>query len=302
MSPRVRLGLVAGPSQREVVRTLSSSFEDVGVFNPTRSRFASPSFPVFADLEILLREVDPTLCCFLSPYRRMRQDLMTCIDRRVHVLSSGPFSLTRQAFEETCRAARERRVHIETSGRHRCSRVNNALLDQSARTGFGRPVYLRLVTGGGVGLLSAWWAACEGLAQAEGLLRASMTDLRVTAIRTGRRHHVTLTSQMENRALAQLVVAPVRMLPGGDLTLLGTGGLLSGDSILNATPVIKEGGTELHSHAAFHPDPEWVQDFAKRIERSEPAPPDWETLSFQRRVLRAIRQALRDGRPVRVKV
>jgi predicted dehydrogenase len=299
---RARLGLVADPSQLEVVRTLSSSFEDIGIFNPTRSRFAPRSFPVFADLEVLLREVDPTLCCFLSPYTRMGQDLMTCIDRRVHVLSAGPFSLTRQAFEETCQAARESRVYVETRGRHRCSRVNNALLDESARPGFGRPVYLRLVTGGGVGLLSAWWAACEGLAQAEGLLRAAIADLRVTAIKTGRRHHVTLTSQMDNRALAQLVVAPVRMLLGGDLTLLGTGGLLSGDSIQNATPVIKEGGTELHSHAAFCPDPDWVRDFAQRIERSEPALPDWETLSFQRRVLRAIRQAVREGRPVRVEV
>ena len=301
MSDR-RVALVADPSHFEIVRAICSRFENVGVFNPTRSRFGELSSPIFTDLESLLRQFDPALCCFLSPYTRMKQDLPTCIDRRVHVLSAGPFSLNRKEFELVSQEARDNRIHVQSNGRHLFSRLHDTVSERSGGSAFGHPVYLRLLTGGGDGILSAWWAACEALAQAESLLRSGVTDLRVTAIKKGRKHHVTLTGQMGDRALAQLVIAPVHMPLGRDLTLLGTGGLLLNESIHNATTVIKKGGVELHSHDAFCPDPDWLRDFVEKIDRSDLELPDWETVSFQGRVLRSIRQGIREGRPVRVKV
>lgn len=294
------LALIARPAQKEALLALCDRLEIAGVLNPTRSNLSGLPAPVFTDMGDLHRQVSPAVCCFLTPYADLKRDLFDCLERRVHVLSAGPLSLSRGEFDGAVQAAREGGVHLRIGGRYLFSPLYRTLLERRQAPAFGNPVYLRHVTGGGDGLLPAWWAACEALDQAGGLLGAALRNLHVAARREGRKYHLTLTASMANRANAQLVVAPVHLPISSDLTLLGSGGLLFADSVSHASTVIKPGGVRLHPNVNLYPDAAWLEDFLGRLDGPEPQASDGFTV--QNAVLRSIRQAARRQAPVRVKL
>ena len=290
--------LVARPGQQEMLQAICSRVEIAGILNPVRARLKDAPAPVLTDRTDLLATA--RICCFLTPYPRLRQDLESCLAHRIHVLSAGPVAFTRAESDRVRQLIEQHRVHLEWGHQHRFSPLFQTLKEQRQEPGFGNPVYLRQVGGGGQGLLPAWWAACQALEQARELLESGLQGLHIAARRKGRQHHIVLTGAMANRASVQLVVAPVHLSPSSDVLLLGSGGMLSSDSVANAPALIGQHGVDLYAHPTLIPEPAWLQHFLSQVEEPEPPRPDWTELTLQHRILRAIRQALRHGQPFQV--
>ena len=294
------LVLSARRGQQDTVEAICRQVEVAAVVTPVGAQLRGLPVPVFADWDSLQRSVKPAACCFLAPYAGLKQDLLGCLDRQVHVLLAGPVPLPDAELEQMGQRARERRVHARFGGQHCFSPRHRALSEQSRKPSFGDPVYLRQVCGGGQGLLPTWWAACDGLAQAQDLLDSGIRQLHVAACRQGRGHHITITGAFANRANLQLVVAPVHPPSDPYCMLLGSGGVLTSPGTANAALVTGRDRISLRPHPDLLPEPAWIAHFLQRLDGSEPSLPEWPALALQNAVLRAVRQALRQGRVVGV--
>ena len=290
--------LVAQADQQELLQAICSRIEIAGVFNPSRAHLAEAPVPVLADRTELMARA--RICCFLFPYPDLKQDLITCLEQGIHVLSAGPVAFSRRGFDLACQLARQHRLNLHLGGRHLFSLLFQTFSEQSRKPAFGNPVYLRHVRGGGNGLLPAWWATCEALALAQSLLSSNPQKLYITASRKGRQHHVALTGAMDNKANTQLVVAPVHPPLHHDIILLGSGGMLSSDTLANAPLLMGQNHVELQPHPALYPEPDWLLDFLGQLERPEPVLPDWSALNLQHRLLRTIRKSLRQQQPLQI--
>ena len=224
---RKPVALVAAAAQEEVVRSICGCTEIDAVLNLGRARLNLDPVPVLRDMEKLLDRAASGTCCFLHPFPALNRRLPAFASRKVHVLSAGPVSLSRRQYDQLCGSAGENHLRWSWGNRYRFSRLHQALQAQVRNPAFGNPVYLRQVRGGGHGLLSAWWSACEALDQARTLLGAPLRELLVAASRQGSQHHVVLTVSAANQSNAQLAIAPVHLPINHDITLLGSGGLSS---------------------------------------------------------------------------
>jgi predicted dehydrogenase len=297
---RKPVALVAAAAQEEVVRSICGCTEIDAVLNLGRARLNLDPVPVLRDMEELLDRAASGTCCFLHPFPALNRRLPAFASRKVHVLSAGPISLSRRQYDQLCESAGENHLRWSWGNRYRFSRLHQALQAQVRNPAFGNPVYLRQVRGGGHGLLSAWWSACEALDQARTLLGAPLRELLVAASRQGSQHHVVLTVSAANQSNAQLAIAPVHLPINHDITLLGSGGLLFSDGVSNSSPIVHEKGLQLQPHTDQYPEPAWLVDFLGQLGGGENPLPDWPTLNLNNRMLRAIRLALREGQPVRV--
>lgn len=158
-------------------------------------------------------------------------------------------------------------------------------------------MYLRQVRDGGRALLPAWWAACQSLAMAQDLAGSPACCIHLAATRDGSRLHLALTLTLADRTIAHLLVGPA-FAPGGDVLLVGSGGLLSSDAWANAPAVLGATGAILHPPAFLWPEPAWLLDFVARLEH-EPVPLAAGS-EVEYRVLRGLRQALRRGGVARI--
>jgi predicted dehydrogenase len=300
MMDRKPVALVAAAAQEEVVRSICGCTEIDAVLNLGRARLNLDPVPVLRDMEELLDRTASGTCCFLRPFPALNRRLPAFVRRKVHVLSAGPIPLSRLLFDQLCESAAENHVRLSWGNRYRFSRLHQALHARVRNPGFGNPVYLRQVRGGGQGLLSAWWSACEALDQARTLLGAPLRELLVAASRQGSQYHAVLTVSAANQSSAQLVIAPVHLPINHDITLLGSGGLLFSDGVSNSSPIVLENGIQLQPHTDQYPEPAWLADFLGQLGGRDKPLPDWSTLNLNNRMLRAIRQSLRKGQPVRV--
>lgn len=291
------VALVALPSQQELVQSLSRQVEVVGVLNPSRARLEEVPAPVFADLDSLWRAAPPAAVCVLAPYPRLAQDLQGCLARQIHVLSAGPIPCSARTFAELCQTADRFRVHLRWGGQHHFSPLYQRLREQRLKPGFGQPVYLRQVRGGGQGLLPAWWAACQSLSLAQDLVGSQAREVHIAASREGNRQHLALTVGLASRTILHLIVSPAFPFPG-DVLLVGSGGLLSSDAWGNAPAVLGPAGALLHPPAFLWPEPAWLLGFLGQLEQ-EPDP-RLEYADLENRLWRGLRQARRQGQPVRI--
>lgn len=269
------IALVAHPSQRELLRLLCSRLRITAVLARTRWQEAPAS--VFTQMRTLLDTCAPRACIFLWPYPGMKEDALACLERQVPVLSAGPMDAL-----------------LRWGGQHRFSPLFQAAQAQRRSPDFGEPVYLRRVTGGGTGLHSAWWAACQALSEAQDLMEAPLVEVYVAACKAGQKHHLALSASFANRATAHLIAAPVYSSPSLELTLLGSGGLVFSDSAANAPAVISAEGARFLPPAFLHPEPAWIQDFLDHPDR--PAV----NAALQLQLLCALRRALRLRQLVRI--
>ena len=285
-----RIGLIAGPDQGEAIETLALSLQPVGLYNPTRSHLEN-AVPLAASLPDLLQR-DIEVCCILTPYPLLGGDVLACLDKGVHVVSAGPLALT------------SKEVAVPRPGRllcddpHRHAPLDRNLIEQSRRPDFGEPVYLRQVLGGGANLWTAWWAAWRGLQRARRLLDAPLQSLHLAAYRSKGRFHLALTARMANRANAQVAVVPYGPPLHPDVHLLGTGGQISGHSPGNGPAFIGPAGLSFLAPRGMHPEAAWLAAILAQMDA--PLKASAEAPDMGRRLLRAIRSALRQERPVRV--
>lgn len=294
--------LIADPSQQHLVEMLCRRFNIVGIVNPTRGRLTHPELSVTHSLSELTEYSSPDVCCAITPYRSMAEDVLLCLHRQIHVASTGPIPCSRRVFRRLCQVADEQRIHFRIGGLHKLSPRNLILQAKSRHSEFGQPVYLRLVSDGGRAFLTAWWSACDTIEQAEALLDSSACKTHLTAIRVGHCYHITLTLAMHNHSNAQLTIAPVLLGGERDLTLLGSGGLLTYDSLSNATGVITRHGFQPHVRSDQIPENAWLTDFIKTIEHQEPHLTDHTVFDRHLQLKQAIQEACREHRPVRVEV
>lgn len=269
------IALAIHPAQRDLLPLLGARLEIGALLNASRQALPAAPAPVFAAMRDLLDSRRPRACCFLWPYPGLKEDALACLERGVPVLSAGPVDL-------------EPSTGWRWGGQHHFSPLFQAARAQRRQPEFGGPVYLRRVAGGGAELHSAWWAACQSLAEAQELLESSPTEVGVAACRQGRKHHLALSVSFANRALAHLVVAPAYFSPSLDLTLLGSGGLVYSDNAANAPALVHTTGARLLPPAFLHPEPAWIQDFLDQLD--QPAPPA--DCASQLQLLRAIRRAV----------
>ena len=294
--------LVAVPTQQEIVQALCTRTEIAAVFNPTLRPIADLPVPVFADWASLEEYATPDVCCFLTPYAALKKDLLRCIDKRINVLSAGPIGLTLNEIETISKTARDRELALHFGGPYPFSPLFQQLKEQRQRPEFGQPVYLRLVQGKGSGLQTAWWTLCDALNQACELLDSELQEAYVSAVKQNGKYHLSLTGATANRANIQLAIAPLALSLYPDITLLGSGGLLTNRSVSSAPLLMGRDGLEFHLHPNYHPEPAWLGDFLNKINSANAPDLDWPVLNLHHQILRGARLSMRQKAPVHIKL
>ena len=237
------LVVVCGPDRAPALESIAASHGLAGWVRAGRSARTSIEAPRFRSLEEGLDQASAV--AVLSPYRGLSGDLERCRRRGIPVALAGPPSARSDAPEYA-------------PGRWRHTDAHASVDQLRKRPAFGRPVYLRLVIGGGAsGLPGAWWGLLEALECALELLDGPPARLRVGAAARGGRWHAAATLAAADGASAQLVVTPAPD-PGEDLMLLGTGGLVQVDGLSAAALVRDTGGERRLSLPPAWPDARWI--------------------------------------------
>ncbi len=274
------IGLIAHPSQAPVLRALARLYPDTAVCCLWRGAFPGVGLPVFRTLPDLLATHAPGALCVLQPYPRLTAQLVNCLDQGIRVLSAGP--------SEGLPTPR-----WQWGNQHLYSPLVLQALAQRRSAAFGEPVYLRRMVGGGTGLLPAWWAACQVLAEAWELLGPDPTWAQVAARRAGRSVHVVVSLSFANGANAHLSVAPCYFSPSADLTLLGSGGLVFSETAGNTPVVVRSVGAELHPPPYLFAETAWISAFL-----ADELPPLAPALAgLQMKLLPALRRSLHTSGP-----
>lgn len=168
-----------------------------------------------------LRAYLPGQALFLSPYRDMAADAAHLLENGVNVRSAGPLPF------------RTRDPGIPVVDIHRSDTGFPAMIAASRHADFGVPVYLRLISSPEGGKWQKWWCVFQSCRKAAVLLDSPMRRVYVAAAGTEPRLHVSVTLRTDRDSTGHLLVAPNGSRLQDDLFLVGTGGTLSDDPLLN---------------------------------------------------------------------
>ncbi len=287
------IALVAHPALGAVTEQISEALPVAGLYYPARSHRSDPTLPFYGDLTAMLEETGARTCAFLSPYQNLHKDVKTCLETGVDVLCGGPIP---QLNDQT---ALQSKARLTIGGIHHSSALFNKALQQRLNPSFAQAVYLRLLSGAqGPGLLPAWWAACKQWTLAIDLLGETPLQLHISAYRQGRAYQIALTAAAMSGTTVQLLIAPQRTLT--ELTLLGTGGTISASSAQNGIALSNAQGTRIMPDVLPPAEIEWLRRFEHK---NAPPQPDGASISdCGPLLLRGLRQALRQKRPIALKL
>ncbi len=287
------IALVAHPALGAVTEQISEALPVAGLYYPARSHRSDPTLPFYGDLTAMLEETGARTCAFLSPYQNLHKDVKTCLETGVDVLCGGPIP---QLNDQT---ALQSKARLTIGGVHHSSALFNKALQQRLNPSFAQAVYLRLLSGAqGPGLLPAWWAACKQWTLAIDLLGETPLQLHISAYRQGRAYQIALTAAAMSGTTVQLLIAPQRTLT--ELTLLGTGGTISASSAQNGIALSNAQGTRIMPDVLPPAEIEWLRRFKHK---NAPPQPDGASISdCGPLLLRGLRQALRQKRPIALKL
>ncbi len=287
------IALVAHPALGAVTEQISEALPVAGLYYPARSHRSDPTLPFYGDLTAMLEETGARTCAFLSPYQNLHKDVKTCLETGVDVLCGGPIP---QLNDQT---ALQSKARLTIGGIHHSSALFNKALQQRLNPSFAQAVYLRLLSGAqGPGLLPAWWAACKQWTLAIDLLGETPLQLHISAYRQGRAYQIALTAAAMSGTTVQLLIAPQRTLT--ELTLLGTGGTISASSAQNGIALSNAQGTRIMPDVLPPAEIEWLRRFKHK---NAPPQPDGASISdCGPLLLRGLRQALRQKRPIALKL
>lgn len=163
----------------------------------------------------------PRQALFLSPYRGMASDAARLVENGVDVRTAGPLPV------------RTRNPEIPIMEIHRSDPWFRALLETSRHADFGEPVYLRLISSPEGGKWPKWWCVFQSCRKAVALLDSPLRRVYVTAVSSARSLHVSITLKTHRHSTAHLLVASNGLWLQDDLLLVGTGGTLADDPLLN---------------------------------------------------------------------
>lgn len=163
----------------------------------------------------------PRHVLFLSPYRGMAADAARLVEKGVDVRTAGPLPV------------RTRRPDIPITDIHGADAGFRAMLETSRHADFGEPVYLRLISSPEGGKWQKWWCVFQSCRMAAALLDSPLSRVYVAATGSARSLHVSITLKTDRHSTGHLLVAPNGPLLQDDLLLVGTGGTLADDPLLN---------------------------------------------------------------------
>ena len=175
----------------------------------------------FETLRDALNKYLPRQAIFLSPYRGMAGDAAHLVENGVDVRTAGPLPV------------RTRNLRMPVVEIHRSDAGFRAMLETSRHTDFGEPVYLRLISSPEGGKWQKWWNIFQSCRKAEALLDSRLGRVYVASAGTAPRLHVSITLNTQRNSTGHLLVAPVGSRLRDDLFLVGTGGTLADDPLLN---------------------------------------------------------------------
>ena len=273
--PKAGVVLVCDPLRAAALPGIARHLPVAGVVSTGRR--LSTDFICFDDVRQALDAGGDGLVV-LSPYRGLIQDIEFCLSRDIRVITAGPAS---GAHLDLCAA-----------GRWRFQPALARLIEAQARPAFGSPVFLRHFGGGGCSLLGLWWATLEGLELAAHVL-GTPRQLWVAANGGRGRWHANITAISETNAAAQLGVTPTAM-PGDDVMLLGTGGLLWHEGARDAVIHQADDGARLISDDAAWPDGPWAAAALAGVDAARHSAVHATT---RLELLTVLRAAARSGRP-----
>ena len=185
------------------------------------------------------------LCVFLSPFYEMRNTVLLCMEKGLRVTTIGPIPFAETFWRELTELTNDNKPHWRIDDDLYFDSRLEPLKHAIHHLDFGLPVYYREISFGGLNLLSNWWKACQLYKKAELLLGSSIIDLHVSANQTGNKIHITLTFKLANRSNGHIICTNSPFNEDGDLLLIGTGGVLDYDGLLNR-PLI-------HTHRGIKP-------------------------------------------------
>lgn len=248
----------------------------------------------FPDVEQALRSTQADMVCLLGPKQAAFEPIRRIVSAGVHVLSAGPLRATATQYGQLQQLAQQHGACLRLGGRERHEPRLKRMNQLRASDAFGEPVYARCVAGGATSMDTAWWSMCELLAGATWLLQSTPQRIVIGATRSGRRIHVTTTVAMQNRANAQLCVAPGRSGTLADTWLLGSGGTISSRGEDGDIIVARPDQRHVINTNPTASEVEWITDFIahKRVGLQ----PDTPALNASRRLLQVMRRALKEGR------
>lgn len=248
----------------------------------------------FPDIDQALQSTAAGTICLLSPKQVAFESIRRIVSAGINILCGGPISATATQCAQLEQQAQQHGVRIRMGGRERHEPRLKRMQQLRASDAFGEPVYARCVTGGGTSMNAAWWSMCELLASATWLLQSTPVRMVIGATRSGRaRLHVTMTVGMDNRANAQLCVAPGREGALADTWLLGTGGTISSRCEDGDIIVTRPDQRHVIDTNPTGSQVEWITDFIadKRVGLQM----DAAALNAKRRLLQVMRRALKEG-------
>lgn len=163
----------------------------------------------------------PRQAVFLSPYRGMAVDAAQLVENGVDVRTAGPLPV------------RTGSPDVSITETHRSDPGFRAMLEASRHADFGEPVYLRLISSPDGGKWRKWWCVFQSCRKAAALLESPLRRVYVAAAGTAPRLHVSITLKTHRNSTGHLLVAPDGSRLQDDLFLVGTGGTLADDPLLN---------------------------------------------------------------------
>lgn len=180
----------------------------------------------------------PRQALFLSPYRGMAAHAARLVEDGVDVRTAGPLPV------------RTRNPDITIADIHRSDPGFRAILETSRHADFGEPVYLRLISSPGGGKWQKWWSVFQSCRKAEALLDSPLHRVYVAVAGTAPRLHVSITLKTHRDSTGHLLVAPNGSRLQDDLFLVGTGGTLADDPLLNQPGMYGKSGYRMSTRPA----------------------------------------------------
>ena len=230
-----RILAVASKHEIEAVNRLSQSFNVTGLYMIDGSLSGELSIPTGTNFEDLFEASQPDHCVILAALPSLCEDLNLLFAREVSTLTAGPIDGI------SCDGN-----NITVAPPSKWSHPYQQIEAECREEAFGDPVYLRYLTSGGHNLHSAWWAMCQAVDVADGLLQAPLKTLHISGISHNQACHINATLLMSNRANGQLSIVPKYLEDESQITLLGTGGLLNYDPQENIAGIVT--GQRLTTH------------------------------------------------------
>ena len=168
-----------------------------------------------------IEKYQPRRALVLSPYRGMSADTARLMKHGADVRTAGPLP---GGFHD---------LMPPISEMHRSDPGFSKVQEASRHVDFGDPVYLRMVSSPHGGKWHRWWCAFQMSRKATALLDSPLWRIYVAATGNAQRTHVSITLKTMRESTGHLLVAPSGSGLQKDLFLLGTGGTLSDDPLLN---------------------------------------------------------------------